>query len=96
MTVLIVSSLDDLHARVVMQELAALGETAELLDLSEFPTRLALSMVFEDGARRFTLSRTGGGQTRPFDHRRGVVAKTPTLPPARPNDRSQPSRLRAV
>jgi len=62
MTVLIVSSLDDLHARTVIQELAARGEHVELLDLSEFPTRLALSMAFEDGARRFVLNRTGGGR----------------------------------
>lgn len=34
----------------------------ELLDLSEFPTRLALSMAFEDRAHRFVLSRTGGGR----------------------------------
>jgi glutathione synthase/RimK-type ligase-like ATP-grasp enzyme len=61
MKVLIVSLTDDLHARAVMEALAARGEAAELLDLSDFPTRLALSMSFEDGARRFVLNRSGGG-----------------------------------
>jgi len=62
MAVLIISSLEDWHARAVIEALAARGVAAELLDLSEFPTRLALSMVFEDGAHRFILSRTGGGR----------------------------------
>jgi glutathione synthase/RimK-type ligase-like ATP-grasp enzyme len=61
MTVLIISSLEDLHARAVMEALIARGAAAELLDLSEYPVRLALSMAFEDGARRFLLRREGGG-----------------------------------
>jgi glutathione synthase/RimK-type ligase-like ATP-grasp enzyme len=62
MTVLIISSLDDVHARAVMQALSARGSAVELLDLSEFPMRLALSMAFEDGARRFLLRREGVGR----------------------------------
>jgi glutathione synthase/RimK-type ligase-like ATP-grasp enzyme len=62
MTVMIVSSADDVHAHAVMKALADRGVAVELLDLSEFSTRLALSMVFEDGARRFALSRAGGGR----------------------------------
>ena len=61
MTVLIISALDDVHARAVMQALAARKTPAELLDLSDLPMRLSLSMAFEDGARHFVLKRTGGG-----------------------------------
>ena len=60
MTVLILSNLEDVHARAVMGALAARGAHAELVDLSEFPTRLALSLAFEDGRRRFQLRRRGG------------------------------------
>jgi glutathione synthase/RimK-type ligase-like ATP-grasp enzyme len=52
--------MDDVHAHPVMEALAARGDSAELLDLSDFPTRLALSMIFDDGARRFVLNRFGG------------------------------------
>jgi hypothetical protein len=60
MTVLILSSVEDVHAQAVMDALAAKGARAELVDLSEFPTRLALSMAFEDNRRRLELSRRGG------------------------------------
>jgi len=62
MTVMILSSLEDPHAHAVMEALRSREVAVELLDLSEFPTRLALSMAFEDGARRFVLSRVGGGR----------------------------------
>jgi glutathione synthase/RimK-type ligase-like ATP-grasp enzyme len=62
MKVLIVSSLGDPHACAVMESLTARKIAVELLDLSDFPTRLALSMAFEDGACRFVLSRAGGGR----------------------------------
>ena len=61
MTVLILSNLEDVHAQAVMGALAKQGAHAELVDLSEFPTRLALSLAFEDGRRRFQLRRLGGG-----------------------------------
>jgi len=61
MTILIISSVEDTHARAVMEALAALDVSVELIDLAEFPTRLSLSMAFEDGGHRFVLSRTGGG-----------------------------------
>jgi glutathione synthase/RimK-type ligase-like ATP-grasp enzyme len=62
MTVLIISSIEDVHARAVTEALLAGGAAVELLDLSEFPVRLALSIAFEDGAHRFILRREGGGQ----------------------------------
>jgi glutathione synthase/RimK-type ligase-like ATP-grasp enzyme len=62
MNVLIISSLEDVHARAVMEALSARGAAVELLDLAEFPTRLALAMAFEDGERRFVLRREGGGR----------------------------------
>jgi glutathione synthase/RimK-type ligase-like ATP-grasp enzyme len=62
MTVLILSNASDPHARVVMEAIARQGARAELLDLSEYPARLALSLTFEDGARRFVLSRAGAGR----------------------------------
>jgi glutathione synthase/RimK-type ligase-like ATP-grasp enzyme len=61
MTILILSNLEDVHAQAVMRALAARGARAELIDLSEFPTELALSLAFDDGRRRFTLRRRGGG-----------------------------------
>jgi len=62
MTVLIISALQDTHAVAVIEALAARGNcTAELLDLSEFPDRLALTIAFEEGLRRFALRRRGGG-----------------------------------
>jgi hypothetical protein len=61
MTVMIVSAAADVHAQAVMQALAAEGAPAELVDLSEFPALLALSMAFEAGGRRFELRRRGGG-----------------------------------
>ncbi len=62
MTVMILSSYEDPHAHAVMEALRARNTHVELLELSEFPTRLALSMAFEDGTHRFTLKRTGGGR----------------------------------
>ena len=62
MTVLVVSSLKDVHTRAVMTALMARANSAvELLDHSEFPHRLVLSLGFENGRRRFTLRRDGGG-----------------------------------
>jgi glutathione synthase/RimK-type ligase-like ATP-grasp enzyme len=61
MTVLIVSAAADVHAQAVMHALAAGGARAELVDLSEFPALLALSMAFEARERRFELRRRGGG-----------------------------------
>jgi glutathione synthase/RimK-type ligase-like ATP-grasp enzyme len=61
LTVLILSEIQDVHAQAVMAALAAQGAPAELVDLSEFPTRLALSMAFEGGKRQFLLRRRGGG-----------------------------------
>lgn len=62
MAVMILSSVDDPHAHAVMAALASRDVGVELVDLSEFPTRLALSMAFENGSHRFVLSRSGGGQ----------------------------------
>jgi hypothetical protein len=63
MTVLIISALQDAHAIAVMEALAARGNcSAELLDLSEFPSRMALTIAFDQGVRRFSLRRQGGGQ----------------------------------
>ena len=62
MTVLILSNVQDAHAQAVMAALAAHRVRGELLDLSEFPGRLALSLAFDDGRRRLTLRRRGGGE----------------------------------
>ena len=58
---LIVSSCDDPHSLAVMDGLRARDVGVELLDLSEFPTQLSLSMGFEGGAHRYVLQRKGGG-----------------------------------
>jgi glutathione synthase/RimK-type ligase-like ATP-grasp enzyme len=61
MTVLILSTVADVHAQAVMAALAEQGARAALVDLAEFPTRLTLSMAFDDGRRRFELHHRGGG-----------------------------------
>jgi glutathione synthase/RimK-type ligase-like ATP-grasp enzyme len=62
MKVLIISQVEDYHARAVMEALLERGAPAELLDLAEFPAKLALSMEFEGDGRRFQLRREGGGR----------------------------------
>ena len=62
MTVLIVSSFADPHARGVIAELAKLGTEVELLDLADYPGKLTLTLAFGDGKRRFLLKRPGEGQ----------------------------------
>jgi glutathione synthase/RimK-type ligase-like ATP-grasp enzyme len=59
MTVLILSAAQDGHAQAVITALRARSADVELLDLSEFPTHLAISMAFEDGRHRFALRRDG-------------------------------------
>jgi glutathione synthase/RimK-type ligase-like ATP-grasp enzyme len=61
MTVLILSTVGDVHAQTVMDVLVAKGARVELVDLSEFPKRLALSMAFEGGRRSLELCRRNGG-----------------------------------
>lgn len=61
MTVLIVSSFADPHARAVIAALAERGASAELLDLADFPGKLTLTLGFGDGKRRFQLRRPGAG-----------------------------------
>lgn len=61
MTVLILSTVEDPHARAVMTALTARNVAVELLDLAEFPSRLALTMAFDDAGRRFAIKRAGGG-----------------------------------
>ncbi len=61
MTVLIVSSFPDPHARAVIAGLAKCGASAELLDLADFPGKLTLTLGFGDGKRRFQLRRPGAG-----------------------------------
>jgi glutathione synthase/RimK-type ligase-like ATP-grasp enzyme len=56
MTVLIFSHADDAHALAVMEALRGYGGAeVELLDLSDLPQRLAVSMYYESGQRRFLL-----------------------------------------
>jgi glutathione synthase/RimK-type ligase-like ATP-grasp enzyme len=61
-TVLIVSSLADPHARAVIAALGESGARVELLDLTEYPGKLTLTLAFRDGRRRFQLRRPGEGQ----------------------------------
>lgn len=61
MSVLILSAYQDVHAQAVMSALASFGTHAELVDLSEFPTALSLSMEFANGRRHFSLRRRSGG-----------------------------------
>ena len=61
--IMIVSSWHDPHVHAVMDALIVRGDaTVELLDLSEFPMQLSLTMMFEKGDQRFFLRRQGGGE----------------------------------
>ena len=62
MTVLIISSLADPHARAVIDALGERGARVELLDLSDYPGKLTLTLAFGDGKRRFQLRRPGAGE----------------------------------
>src|ERR1700755_2443716 len=62
MTVLILSSVTDVHAHAVMTELAAHGAAAEVVDLGEFPTRLSVSMTYRGGSRQFRMRRADGAE----------------------------------
>ena len=76
MTVLILSTATDVHALAVMDALASQGARSELVDLSEFPTQLALSMAFENGCRQLKLARRGG-DTLDLDSVRAVWWRRP-------------------
>jgi hypothetical protein len=91
MTVLILSTVDDAHAQAVMNALTAQGARAELVDLSEFPTRLALSMAFEGARRRLELRRRGGGALDLDSVSAGMVAASATLPTAGGNGPGAPA-----
>jgi glutathione synthase/RimK-type ligase-like ATP-grasp enzyme len=88
MTQLIFSWLGDVHAQAVIRALADRGETdVELLDLSEFPQSLTLSMEYDDDRRRFLLRRSGG-YTLQLDKVRAVWWRRPrefVLPTAMTN-----------
>lgn len=62
MTVLVVSSFADPHARTVIAELAKLGAEVELLDLADYPGKLTLTLAFAGAERRFELKRPGEGE----------------------------------
>jgi glutathione synthase/RimK-type ligase-like ATP-grasp enzyme len=78
MTVLIVSSLSDGHTPAVIKALAAHKCRVELLDLSEFPKQLAVSMAFRDGRHSFRLERDGGGSLN-LDEVRSVWWRRPQM-----------------
>jgi glutathione synthase/RimK-type ligase-like ATP-grasp enzyme len=64
-TILILSALEDVHAQAVMAALESQGGHAEVLNLSEFPTQLELSIAFNEGWRKFELRHRGGGALDP-------------------------------
>jgi glutathione synthase/RimK-type ligase-like ATP-grasp enzyme len=65
--VLILSTISDVHVIAVMDALAKRGAKVELLDLSEFPTKLALSMNFTGDRRMFELRRRDNGEDLDFN-----------------------------
>ena len=73
---LIVSSLADQHVVPVMRALAERRCRVELLDLSEFPQHLALTLRFGDGGHYFHLGRCGA-EGLDFDRVRAVWWRRP-------------------
>ncbi len=61
MTVLVVSTLSDVHTCVLMEALAARGAAVEFVDLSDYPSRLAISIAFDGRWQQAKLRRRGGG-----------------------------------
>jgi glutathione synthase/RimK-type ligase-like ATP-grasp enzyme len=53
--ILAISSRTDEHTKVVLAELARMGASAAIVDLSEFPQVMSLAMRYEDGRRSFKL-----------------------------------------
>ena len=51
--ILVLSTPRDEHAQTVLVELSRLGAEVQLLNLAEFPQRLALTMSYQNGVRRF-------------------------------------------
>jgi glutathione synthase/RimK-type ligase-like ATP-grasp enzyme len=62
MTVLIISSLADPHARAVIAALGKCGARVELLDLADYPGKLTITLAFGAGHRRLALRRPGEGE----------------------------------
>jgi len=58
--ILILSTDSDPHAQAVLQHLAGLGAAAHLLNLAEFPQKLALSLSYREGRRDFALHSPAG------------------------------------
>src|SRR5262249_60674356 len=61
MTIMIISSVGDVHAQAVMAALAERGHLVELLDLADFPLEISLEMEYARGTRCFRLRRKNGG-----------------------------------
>jgi glutathione synthase/RimK-type ligase-like ATP-grasp enzyme len=59
MTVLICSTIEDVHALAVMEALSANGVEIELIDFSEYPQNLMLSMAYNGRDHYFELRRPG-------------------------------------
>ncbi|HSV67055.1 MAG TPA: ATP-dependent carboxylate-amine ligase [Mycobacteriales bacterium] len=75
--ILVISASGDLHARVVLDALAGLGEPAHLVDLSTFPTRMTLTGAYQpDDAPRFRLCLADGSHV-PLDEVRSVWWRRP-------------------
>ena len=60
MSVLIISASPDVHAQAVARELTARGADFHLLDLSDFPTRLRLTMTYGAGGHAARLDHADG------------------------------------
>ena len=48
--ILIVSSASDGHASAVRADLARIGASSRLIDLSEFPVRLSVALSYDESA----------------------------------------------
>jgi glutathione synthase/RimK-type ligase-like ATP-grasp enzyme len=59
--ILILSTARDEHAQQVFAELLKIGAEAQILDLSEFPQRLGLSLGYDKAQREFLLGCDEGG-----------------------------------
>lgn len=75
--ILVISAPGDLHARVVLDQLGGLGEPAQLVDLSTFPSQMSLTGSYQAGsAPRFRL-RLANGTDVPIDRVRSVWWRRP-------------------
>ncbi len=94
--ILVLATEQDQHARVVTEKVTALGGHSTILDLSEFPQQLSMSLRYSDGRRRFALRGAGVGGELDLDDCRAIWWRRPQAPAVSPHIELASHRLFAT